>query len=547
MHGEVKRYQGETIVYLCLVAVFLSLFPTGVYAGDGTVPGSFIIVDAIPPAAVTDLSVAGLTLTSVTLMWTAPGDDGNWENATRYDIRYSQSPISTGIEWNVASRVSGAPAPGPTGSRESFNVTSLSHSTEYWFALKTADDVFNWSNLSNSVKGTTLGGSIGGGGGGGGNVPSYQLLRIEFLGAATVAKVSSLGKLLDSYVVTDPEHKCKLEFDQGTRISSINGETLTRLEMRVSEQPLPAPGGMRIIGPCYDLIGYGLDSAPRPIKFNQAAKLTLSYDPSLLPESTSSVIAACYDTEQGWRELELSPGSAAGLGKITMLIEHVSTLAILARLMPSPPVPARFKLSDLIIKPARTEVGGSVTVTTVVQNAGEIEGGYTLTLKIDGKIEQSKQISLASGESTQVSFTIIKDEPGTYAVAIDGITGGFTVLAPPSPAPLVSPTLLPSLLTPASSPAPASPPPTTSSPSWISIYWWLVLFALVIMGLLVYYLAIRPQVVVGVIIVALASISTFGLTITKWESNWVELAIAGFALVLPVVAIIIASRKLKSK
>jgi deoxycytidine triphosphate deaminase len=54
-------------------------------------------------------------------------------------------------------------------------------------------------------------------------------------------------------------------------------------------------------------------------------------------------------------------------------------------------------------------------------------------------------------------------------------------------------------------------------------------------------------VVVGVIVAAIAIIATFSLTNTKLESNWMDLAIAGSALALSVVAIIIAWFNARSK
>lgn len=49
--------------------------------------------------------------------------------------------------------------------------------------------------------------------------------------------------------------------------------------------------------------------------------------------------------------------------------------------------------------------------------------------------------------------------------------------------------------------------------------------------------------VVGVIVAAVAIIATFGLGKTEWDSNWVPSVLAGFALALSLVAIIVASRK----
>ncbi len=104
--------------------------------------------DTTKPGVVTNLTAIGSTDSSVTLAWTAPGDDGNSGTASLYDIRYSTSNITTS-NWNSATQCNDEPSPKVAGSSESFTVTALSSHTKYYFALKTADEVPNWSGLSN--------------------------------------------------------------------------------------------------------------------------------------------------------------------------------------------------------------------------------------------------------------------------------------------------------------------------------------------------------------------------------------------------------------
>ncbi len=97
---------------------------------------------------------AATTPTSVTLQWTAPGDDGSTGIAAQYDVRWSTSPIHEG-NFASATHVSGAPIPQAAGTTQSMDVTGLTPSTTYWFAIKTADDQGNWSSISNLVQWTT--------------------------------------------------------------------------------------------------------------------------------------------------------------------------------------------------------------------------------------------------------------------------------------------------------------------------------------------------------------------------------------------------------
>jgi len=97
---------------------------------------------------------------SVVLQWTAPGDDGNTGRATSYDLRYRTVPISgtdTLSWWNSATLVSGEPVPGTAGSTDSLRVRGLTPLTTYYFIIRAADEVPNWSGYSNVASKTTTG------------------------------------------------------------------------------------------------------------------------------------------------------------------------------------------------------------------------------------------------------------------------------------------------------------------------------------------------------------------------------------------------------
>lgn len=99
---------------------------------------------------------AQVTATSVTLAWTAPGDDSLSGQATRYDLRWSRSPIATPADFAIATPVAGAPLPAFAGSTQGATVAGLTPATTYWFALRTEDESGNVSALSNVAGVTTL-------------------------------------------------------------------------------------------------------------------------------------------------------------------------------------------------------------------------------------------------------------------------------------------------------------------------------------------------------------------------------------------------------
>jgi len=98
---------------------------------------------------------AQITMTSVTLHFTAPGDDGYIGQAAEYDIRYSLEPIDES-NWDQAMQAADEPMPAPCGCIDSFCVDGLSPNTTYYFAIKAADEVPNWSPISNVYQATTL-------------------------------------------------------------------------------------------------------------------------------------------------------------------------------------------------------------------------------------------------------------------------------------------------------------------------------------------------------------------------------------------------------
>lgn len=104
--------------------------------------------DAIPPAAVTDLRTEEVERNAITLLWTAPGDDGASGRAVSYEIRHHDAEITLS-GWDSTGTVTAQPPASPAGAPESLRVESLRENERYYFALRAVDEVGNWSALSN--------------------------------------------------------------------------------------------------------------------------------------------------------------------------------------------------------------------------------------------------------------------------------------------------------------------------------------------------------------------------------------------------------------
>ncbi|MFH2048879.1 MAG: fibronectin type III domain-containing protein [bacterium] len=98
--------------------------------------------------------LASSTPTSITITWTAPGDDDYTGTATSYDIRYSTSVINEG-NWGAASQAFGEPSPKVASSTETYTINGLLPNTNYYIAIKTADEIPNWSIISNVLQAAT--------------------------------------------------------------------------------------------------------------------------------------------------------------------------------------------------------------------------------------------------------------------------------------------------------------------------------------------------------------------------------------------------------
>lgn len=93
---------------------------------------------------------------TITLDWTAPGDDGNVGTATTYEMRWSTTrPDTTTVPnmdnwWNLATTVTSMPTPLPSGSAQSKAVAGpFTTGQTYYFVIRACDEVPNCSPYSN--------------------------------------------------------------------------------------------------------------------------------------------------------------------------------------------------------------------------------------------------------------------------------------------------------------------------------------------------------------------------------------------------------------
>jgi hypothetical protein len=109
-----------------------------------------------PPEAITDLTgLCGSETSDVTLSWSTPGDDYNWQNTLdplepgEYRIAYSTDSTK---QWDKEDYQVQIPTHSVTPHTEvSRTITGLTGGSTYYFRIWTADEIPLWSGLSNGA------------------------------------------------------------------------------------------------------------------------------------------------------------------------------------------------------------------------------------------------------------------------------------------------------------------------------------------------------------------------------------------------------------
>lgn len=82
----------------------------------------------------------------------------------------------------------------------------------------------------------------------------------------------------------------------------------------------------------------------------------------------------------------------------------------------------------------RVAPGTPVTVVANVANTGTVNGSAKLILYINGQKESSKGVNVNSGSNAQATFTVCRNEPGTYEIYVGKTkAGNFVVRSLPDP------------------------------------------------------------------------------------------------------------------
>jgi len=313
-----------------------------------------------------------------------------------YTYGYGYSGATASITYSITWT---SPTSWPTGSANKAKLTITANSNTF---TKTSD-------------GFTLSPpAAGAGGGAAGGAPSGTTYVYD--------ATNSAGEFTRTVTAKSDDRNVELTINKGTIGKTRTGSPLTKITITEDPDPPAPPADAEIIGLAYDL---GPDGAT----FEPPIDLTFEYDPDDLPAGVEEKnLKLAYWDGSDWVILECTVDTAANT--ITAEVSHFTEFTVMALTSP-----AAFTVDDLAIAPDEVDIDQKVAISATVTNTGDLSGSYTVTLKVDGAVVDTKTVSLDGGASQKVTFTTAQDAAGTYSVDVDGLTGTFTVKAPLLPEP----------------------------------------------------------------------------------------------------------------
>ncbi len=108
---------------------------------------------------------------------------------------------------------------------------------------------------------------------------------------------------------------------------------------------------------------------------------------------------------------------------------HGSSMSGVTATLPQGPVSLpTVSVRSASLSATKVAPGTPITVTADVVNTGAVNGSSIIKVYVNGEEEKSQGVTVNSGANTLITFTISRNEPGTYSVYVGGTqAGSFTV------------------------------------------------------------------------------------------------------------------------
>jgi hypothetical protein len=114
----------------------------------------------------------------------------------------------------------------------------------------------------------------------------------------------------------------------------------------------------------------------------------------------------------------------ATLGAYSVKIGNLSGIFSIQHLE----IPDTLKLSNLVISPDEAWVNETIKISVEVSNVGDEAISYSLPLRVNNTIRDTKTIQLSAGLTETVEFNVTESSEGTYTVIVGGSTRTFKIV-----------------------------------------------------------------------------------------------------------------------
>lgn len=244
-------------------------------------------------------------------------------------------------------------------------------------------------------------------------------------GATDITSFTDMaGNISAPFFVSSADGFASVSVEPGTIISGQNGKVPAWLMLsRITTSDQMAEDAL-VTGNAYEVLPNGSGFYPR-------ANISLSYYDAQIPAGMDEnllLVARWDDRIEEWVAFE-NPIVDTEKNTASVSFYESGIYTILAPV--SPPV---FDIRDIQIFPTNVAPGDEVNLRCRVTNTGTVAGYYELVFKLNGSTQEVKRISLAGGESREITFSVIRNSPGTYNVEINGLTGSYQISASELPA-----------------------------------------------------------------------------------------------------------------
>ena len=285
-------------------------------------------------------------------------------------------------------------------------------------------------------------------GSGGPELPTPRFVDIDFLGDTTRKAVSQDNRLVDSYVGSTADESLIFTVAKGTSFASQDKEPPAKIAVSVCPESVSTGANRYIIGDIYRVGAFAADGSAIGLDCSPEFQLSFNYRREDTREGTSTISFSRYVEEEGsWIDLKPPAGDVTVAWQVSAASNLAGIYAVTAGASPPSmaPLSAHIVIRNLTVSPATAKSGQPVTIWAEAVNTGWTAGERSLALRVSGSIRGNTNVTLAPGQSRELSYSISPGGPGGYEVQIAEAAGKFEVLGPArkAGAPRIGPIPLP--------------------------------------------------------------------------------------------------------